>query len=121
MRAMIGSTSFLWTARGLVIAFTLFVSMFALDVFKAGHPLGAIVIELIIHLAPSFLLLFVLWITWTRARYAALGYLLIAGAFTIFFQTYRSMATLLLFTAPLLLTSLLFSLAAKKVSPPASA
>lgn len=121
MKTAMRQNPFLWAARGLAIAVTLFVSMFAVDVFRAGHSLGAIVIELVIHLAPSLLFLFVLWVTWKRARYAAIGYLLIAALFTVFFRTYRSVEMLLLFTVPLLLISFFFFMASKKEAPPAAA
>ncbi len=55
-----------WAPRGLSIAFTVFVSMFALDVFGEGRSVGETLAALFIHLIPTYILLGMLVIAWRR-------------------------------------------------------
>ena len=54
----------LWIPRVLCIAAILFVSMFALDSFDPGIPLGQQLLNFIMHLIPSFVLIILLVIAW---------------------------------------------------------
>jgi hypothetical protein len=51
-------------ARICAIAYALFLSLFALDVFEPGLPLGQVLTALGIHLLPTFAILLFLWIAW---------------------------------------------------------
>jgi len=53
-------------ARILGILFAVFISLFALDVFEQGVPLGRMLVALLIHLIPTYLILAILWIAWKR-------------------------------------------------------
>jgi len=53
-----------WTARGLCIAAILFVSIFALDAFNPNLSVWQQIGSFIKHLAPSFILVFILAIAW---------------------------------------------------------
>ena len=49
-----------WAPRALCIAFSIFLSWFALDVFSQGYGLGKTLLALLIHLAPAGIVLVVL-------------------------------------------------------------
>ena len=53
-----------WTPRVLGIAFALFISLFALDVFGENLPLGKLLLALAIHLIPTAILVIVLALAW---------------------------------------------------------
>lgn len=107
----------LFVARGLTIAYALGLSLFALDVFQAGHSFVPVLIEFIIHVSPSLLLLFLLAITWKRPAIAAIVFFGAAVLFTFFFHSYRSLAQFGILTVPLLFPSLLYYLASRKQHP----
>jgi hypothetical protein len=48
----------------LCIAFALFLSMFALDVFEEGHSVGQVAIALFMHLIPVYMVIAALLIAW---------------------------------------------------------
>ena len=51
-------------ARIAAIAYALFLSIFALDVFEPGLPIGQVLAALGIHLLPTLAILLFLWIAW---------------------------------------------------------
>ena len=53
-----------WAPRVLSIAFILFISMFALDVFDEAHGFWQTAAALCMHLLPSFALVIMLVIAW---------------------------------------------------------
>jgi hypothetical protein len=55
-----------WVPRALCIAFALFTSLFALDVFTEGQGFGQTVLALLMHLIPTFLILTILALSWRR-------------------------------------------------------
>lgn len=55
-----------WTPRILSILFIAFLSLFSLDVFGEGMSFLEVVIGLLMHNIPSFVLAGVLWIAWKR-------------------------------------------------------
>ena len=66
-----------WTPRILAIAFILFISLFALDVFGEGLGFWQTIGALAIHFVPSFVLLVVLVLAW---RWEWIGAVAFAGA-----------------------------------------
>ncbi|HVO97368.1 MAG TPA: hypothetical protein VMT15_04845 [Bryobacteraceae bacterium] len=67
-----------WVPRGLCVAFGLFVSVFALDVFQEGLGFWRTLAALLIHLIPVFLLFAILAVAWRwewvgAVAYAAMG------------------------------------------------
>jgi hypothetical protein len=74
-----------WTPRVLGIAFALFLSLFALDVFEPGRGFWPTLAALLIHLIPVFFLLATLAVAWRwewvgTVIFAALGILYIVWA-----------------------------------------
>lgn len=64
-----------WTPRILGILFTLFISLFSLDVFEMGGGFWVILGGLLIHNIPSLILIAALVIGWRWEWVAALGFL----------------------------------------------
>ena len=70
-----------WTPRVLVILFTAFISLFALDVFAEGYTFWETLVALFMHLIPSFLLIIALVVAW---RWERVGGLLFIGLGILF-------------------------------------
>jgi hypothetical protein len=67
---MKGEGVLFWTPRALGILFTVFVSIFALDVLGEGYGLWGTMLALLMHLIPALIVLAVLVIAW---RWEAVG------------------------------------------------
>ncbi len=101
-----------WTPRALCIVFTLFVSMFALDVFGEGRGFWQTLVAFLIHLVPTYILVGMLIIAW---RWEWVGAVVSAGLGLLFLwwnQTYRHNALIAVFmiAGPLFLMAALFLL-----------
>ena len=68
-----------WTPRVICIAFAIFLSLFALDVFNEHLGFGKTLLALLIHLLPVYIVLLVLAIAW---RWEWVGALIFAGLAT---------------------------------------
>ena len=62
---------FFWTPRIITILLTLFITVFALDVFGAGYQSWELMAALFIHLIPTLILTLVLVIAWREERAGA--------------------------------------------------
>ncbi|TAM82163.1 MAG: hypothetical protein EPN47_09450 [Acidobacteria bacterium] len=72
-----GGTSAQWlyrAPRALGIAYAVFISLFALDVFEAGLPLAEQLRALAIHLVPTGIILINLAIAWKWERLGSAGF-----------------------------------------------
>ena len=67
-----------WFPRAMGIAFAIFLSLFALDVFHEGHGLGKALLALLIHLVPALMVLTVLAIAWRWEWIGAAGFAALA-------------------------------------------
>jgi lysylphosphatidylglycerol synthetase-like protein (DUF2156 family) len=63
-----------WTPRIICIAFAIFLSLFALDVFGEGFGFWKTLLALLIHLIPVYIVLAVLAIAWRWEWIGALGF-----------------------------------------------
>ena len=70
-----------WTPRALSIAFILFLSLFALDVFGQGRGFWETLVALTMHLIPSMVLTVAVLLAW---RWEWIGTLLFGGAGTLY-------------------------------------
>jgi lysylphosphatidylglycerol synthetase-like protein (DUF2156 family) len=68
-----------WTPRAVCIAFSIFLSLFALDVFKEGYGLGKTIEALAIHLVPVYIVLAVLATAWHWEWVGAAGFAALAA------------------------------------------
>jgi hypothetical protein len=57
-------TFLFWVLRLLTILFAIFLSIFAFDVFDSGYRIWKTLLDLSIHLIPSFLILMILILSW---------------------------------------------------------
>ena len=55
-----------WTPRGLLILFALFLTLFSLDVFNDDHSLGQTALALLMHNLPTLFLLATVAAAWRR-------------------------------------------------------
>ncbi len=94
-----------WLPRGLSIAFALFITVFALDVFGVGYTFWETLLALFMHLIPTFLVLFVLIIAWRWERVGALLFVVLAGFYLAVSQA-ESWSWII--AGPLLLLAVLF-------------
>jgi len=74
-----------WVPRVLGLLFVGFISLFALDVFAEGAPLGRALIGLVIHLLPSFLIVIGIAIAWRQPLVGGLVLIALAGVALWFF------------------------------------
>jgi len=98
----------IWIPRVLAIVIIVFISLFALDVFSGGAPFIKKLGGFLFHLIPSFILLFILLISWRKPLIGGLLFVLLSIAFTFFFRTYRSLPTFFSMTFPIALAGILF-------------
>lgn len=65
-----------WSPRVLTIALAAFISLFALDVFSEGYKWYEAIVALLIHLAPTYLIVGALLIAW---KWEQIGGLIFIG------------------------------------------
>lgn len=99
-----------WAPRLLSIAFILFISMFALDVFGEGQGFRQTAIALLMHLLPSFVLVLMLVLAW---RWEWVGVVIPLGLAALFLwwnYTVRrnGLTGVLIISGPLFLMAALF-------------
>jgi len=97
-----------WMPRGLCILFAMFISIFALDVFDGNPTLPELLLDLLMHLIPTFLIVAVLLIAWRwewvgAVIFSALGVLYIVWEWGRF-----DLSAYLLISGPLFLLGVLF-------------
>ena len=94
-------------ARVLAIAFAVFISLFSLDVFQPGIPFGRILLGLLIHLIPTYIILILTWIAWKRPLIGGGLFILAGAAYTIFTGT-RDLSAILLISGIPIMIGILF-------------
>jgi hypothetical protein len=100
-----------WSPRILGILFTIFISLFALDVFGEGYCLGGLLIALFIHLIPTYILLIALVLAWRWEGIGGLLFLLLGVSYFLFFNNQPNWITYLIIVGPLILIGALFIIA----------
>lgn len=98
----------LWLPAGLGILYILFISMFALDAFSGDGSITEKIGGFLIHLIPSFVLLFVLGVSWKKPTAGGVLFILLSIIFTLYFGTYESLLNFLIISFPLAVIGLLF-------------
>jgi glucose-6-phosphate-specific signal transduction histidine kinase len=101
-----------WAPRALCIAFILFISLFALDVFGRGAGFWRTLVDLCLHLIPSFVLAAMLILAW---RWEWIGALMSASLGVLFLwwnSNYRHNASVdvLIIAGPLFALAVLYLL-----------
>ncbi|MGD0012651.1 MAG: hypothetical protein ABSE93_29425 [Terriglobia bacterium] len=97
-----------WSPRVLCIAFALFVSLFALDVFNEGLGLWKTILALSIHLIPTAFIVVVLVLSW---RWEWVGGILYIAAGTFYLiEAGHHPDWVVVISGPLFLVGVLFLL-----------
>jgi zinc transporter ZupT len=98
-----------WSPRILCIAFAIFLSLFALDVFSEGYGFGETALAFLIHLIPAGIVVAVLLIAW---RWEWIGAVLFTAAAAIYGvpQLVRHPSWVLGISVPMLVIAGLFLL-----------
>lgn len=97
-----------WAPRGLAVAFTIFISVFALDAFSGGAPLSEKLLGFAIHLIPTAVFALLTYVAWTRPLVGGVIFLILSLLTIFAFDTYEQWQSLLLITGLPFLTGLLF-------------
>ncbi|TFG23897.1 MAG: hypothetical protein EU533_02670 [Promethearchaeota archaeon] len=72
-----------WTPRILAILFICFITLFSLDIFDMNLDFWGTVVGLLIHNIPTFILLFLLIISWRYELVGAILFILFGIVFAI--------------------------------------
>jgi hypothetical protein len=95
-----------WTPRALCIAFAVFLSLFALDVFNEGYGFWRTLGALLMHLIPAAIVLVVLAVAW---RWEWIGTVVFAGFGMCYaITTWRHPDWFLTISGPLFVIAALF-------------
>ena len=99
-----------WAPRVLSLAFILFISLFALDVFDEGGGFWQTAVALVMHLIPSFVLMVMLVLAWRWEWVGVVVPLGLAALFLWWNYTVRHnvLTAVLIISGPLLLMAALF-------------
>lgn len=96
-----------WFPRIVIIAFALFISVFALDAFSAGGSVWRKMGDFMVHLIPSFVTLLFLGVAWNHRILGGMLLGIWGLIFTIHFSTFRSNSLFMMFSLPLLVSGFL--------------
>jgi hypothetical protein len=98
----------LWTARILSIAFAVFISIFALDVFSENIGFRKTVAALFIHLLPTLIVVVVIVISWRKAFIGGIFYTILAILYIAFSWGKFDWTAYALIAGPLMVLGILF-------------
>jgi hypothetical protein len=97
----------LWSPRILGILVCLFLGLFSLDAFDGGRTLKEALPDFAIHLAPVFVLLAVVGLSWRREWVGGIVFTGLAAAYAYFARDH--LAWIPIIAGPLLIVGVLFS------------
>ena len=98
-----------WTPRILCIAFAVFVSLFALDVFGEGYKFFETVLLFLIHLIPTGILLIALVVSWRCEWIGAIAFTALGVLYIVMFWDREfSWSVYVMMSGPLFLLGILF-------------
>ncbi len=101
-----------WLPRILGIILILFVMMFSLDIFDMGLTAGEIIIGLLMHNIPAYILTAILIISWKNEMFGGIIFM-ISGLICLFVLSWS-----LILCLPIFLISILFFVSWYKKIPP---
>lgn len=97
-----------WSPRILGILFAMFLSMFAIDVFEEGPGFWDMLLALLIHLIPIFILIIVLVIAWRREWVGAVVFTALAVFYVVWAWGKFHWSAYVVISGPLILSGVLF-------------
>lgn len=96
------------TARILSIAFAAFISIFAMDVFSENYGPLKTMIDLFMHLIPSFLVILILIFSWQREWIGGVVYTVLGIFYIIYTLGKFEWSAYALISGPLFILGILF-------------
>lgn len=97
-----------WAPRALGIAFALFISVFALDVFGENLPLSKLLIAMGLHLIPTGIIVLVLALSWKREWLGFVGFIALGLLYMWMTRLRFQVIAYLIISGPAFLIGLLF-------------
>ncbi|MFM6926295.1 MAG: hypothetical protein ACKOU7_12390 [Ferruginibacter sp.] len=97
-----------WIARIISIAFAIFISIFAMDVFSEGYGVGNTLLALLIHLVPTGIIILVLALSWHHEWVGAIIFTILAIAYLIAGWGKSHWSAIVLISGPLFILGILF-------------
>lgn len=98
-----------WMPRILCIAFAVFVSLFALDVFGEGYDFFETILAFLIHLIPAGIILIALVISWRWEWIGSIAFTALGVVYIVIFRDREfSWSVYVIMSGPLFLLSVLF-------------
>lgn len=99
-----------WAPRALGLLFAAFLSVFALDVFDEGQPLGPMLVALAMHLVPAGVVLVALAVSWRWGWAGGLAFLALGAWYLVSSWGRFPWLTYLAIAGPLFLLGILFEI-----------
>jgi hypothetical protein len=99
-----------WSPRALCILFALFVSIFALDVFREGYDFGRTLLALAMHLIPTVIVVLFLIIAWRWEWIGGIVFLVLAVFYIIWAWGRFPLSVYFVISGPMIIISILFFL-----------
>ncbi len=98
-----------WAPRALAMAFTAFISLFALDAFEGHEETGEKALALLMHLIPTFICIAGIALAWRREWMGALLF----GGLSLYYAVtaWEHTSWVLLIALPMLLVAVLYGVA----------
>ncbi len=100
----------LWAPRILAIVFSLFLSIFAADVFESHAGFWSLALALFMHLLPVLLMLLVLIVSWRYEWVGAIVYSLLGVVYIIWAWGRFPLSVYFFIAGPLFIIAILFFL-----------
>lgn len=97
-----------WTPRILAILFTIFISLFALDVFDEGYNLSELLTTLLMHSIPTLFFALVTLLAWKKPRLGGMIFVILAMMTIFAFETYKHFSSFLMISLVPLIIGALF-------------
>ena len=98
-----------WTPRIFCIAFAVFVSLFALDVFGEGYSFFETILAFLIHLIPTGIILIALALSWRWEWIGSIAFTTLGVVYIVMFWDREfSWPTYIIMSGPLFLLGVLF-------------
>jgi hypothetical protein len=97
-----------WAPRIAGILFAVFISLFALDVFGEGYTGWELLFALVMHLIPTFIVIFFLLLAWKWEWIGAVAFSILGVYYIVMTQGRFHLTTYLVISGPLFITGILF-------------
>ncbi len=97
-----------WTARITSIAFALFISLFAMDVFSENAGLWQTMSALLVHLVPTLIVVLILIISWRNEIIGGILYTTLGIVYVVFSWGKFDWTAYALIAGPLFLLGILY-------------